>query len=185
VQKTYRDIFGWLNGNENILDLLLRLHRVETVLEIGSFLGHSACFFAGYDSVHQVTCVDPFREDAADPNLNNLVETLERLRLPRDFYHHFLENIRACGVESKISVLRGASAEVAAQVSVPPQDLIYVDGDHSYDGVVQDIKLWLPKARKVICGDDYCDRFPGLKQAVAEMLPEHRCSGNLWWYEVE
>ena len=36
-------------------------------------------------------------------------------------------------------------------------DMIYIDGDHRYDYVINDIKLWLPKIKKggIIAGHDY------------------------------
>ena len=36
-------------------------------------------------------------------------------------------------------------------------DFIYIDADHSYEGVVRDIQAWWPKVKKggLFCGDDY------------------------------
>ena len=36
-------------------------------------------------------------------------------------------------------------------------DFIYIDADHSYEGVVRDLKAWWPKIKKggLFCGDDY------------------------------
>lgn len=39
-------------------------------------------------------------------------------------------------------------------------DLVYIDGDHTYEGVKLDIEMYGPLARKVLCGDDYDPEVP-------------------------
>ena len=41
-------------------------------------------------------------------------------------------------------------------------DCVFVDADHTYDGVIADLKAWLPKVRKggIICGHDYAEVLP-------------------------
>ena len=51
-------------------------------------------------------------------------------------------------------------------------DFVYIDADHSYEGVKADIIAWLPKVKKnggYLCGHDY-GIFPGVKKAVDEMF---------------
>jgi len=53
-------------------------------------------------------------------------------------------------------------------------DFVFVDGDHSYNGVKKDIEMWLPKVKPSgwIGGHDYDHpRLPGVKKAVDEMFP--------------
>jgi hypothetical protein len=86
------------------------------------------------------------------------------------------------GVWEKIQVFRGHSAAAAEQA--PEVDLVYIDGDHSARGCRADIELYLPKTRKVICGDDYCDTYPGIKEATGALLPGHQSDGPFWWFEI-
>lgn len=77
-------------------------------------------------------------------------------------------------------------------------DFIYIDADHSYNGVVKDIEAWWPKIKKggLFCGDDYipdngdiwllvdgkqtyAGKF-GVRQAVTEFSVKH----NLKIYET-
>jgi len=57
-------------------------------------------------------------------------------------------------------------------------DLVFIDAEHSYEGVKQDIQLWKPllKSKGILCGHDYHGqygaRYPGVKQAVDELLGE-------------
>jgi len=53
--------------------------------------------------------------------------------------------------------------------------LIYIDGDHKYSAVKQDLDLWYPKIQHggFIVGDDYSNAFPGVKRAVNEFVKKH------------
>jgi len=69
-------------------------------------------------------------------------------------------------------------------------DLVFVDADHSYEGVRDDIEAWLPKVRKQgwIGGHDYKNidpRFGGVDKAVDERFPEVEADENYtWWVRV-
>lgn len=53
-------------------------------------------------------------------------------------------------------------------------DLIYVDGSHEYDDVCSDLKYAWPLLREggVIIGDDYCDHWSGVVDAVNEFFDD-------------
>jgi cephalosporin hydroxylase len=61
----------------------------------------------------------------------------------------------------------------AALEGEAPFDLILIDGDHSYEGVIQDVALVLPYAHKntLICFHDVnCKHVPGVRQAYDEVI---------------
>jgi hypothetical protein len=77
-------------------------------------------------------------------------------------------------------------------------DFVYIDADHSYEGVVKDIEAWWPKVKKggLFCGDDYipddgdiwlimgdtqtyAGKF-GVRKAITEFSTKH----NLKIYET-
>jgi predicted O-methyltransferase YrrM len=176
------EIFGWFDEhNREQLEKLIAQFQVRTVLEIGSLFGLSAAWFA--KRVEHVTCIDRWLEDAPEMSNNNQVDTLRQLGVPRDFYQVFLDNMAREGVEHKVTLIRGRSNEVADQA--PSVDLVYIDADHSYAGCLSDIRLYVPKARKIICGDDYGPRPGyGVMEAVTEVFPEHKNYGPFWWREL-
>ncbi len=68
-------------------------------------------------------------------------------------------------------ILRTTSLEAAKEVPDGSLDLVFIDGDHSYEAVRADIKAWLPKVRPggLLSGHDYdYPRFPGVAEAVTE-----------------
>jgi len=65
-------------------------------------------------------------------------------------------------------------------------DFIFIDADHSYEGVKRDITLWSPKVKKGghIVGHDI--DWEGVKRAVEELIPDYKTPGidNLWYIRV-
>ena len=63
------------------------------------------------------------------------------------------------------------AASPAAAALVPgPVDMVFIDGDHSYEAVRADIAAWRPLARRMLCGHDLhaSGAKPGVRQAVEE-----------------
>lgn len=55
-------------------------------------------------------------------------------------------------------------------------DFVYIDGDHEYSTVIQDIHLYYPKVRDggILAGHDYnCEKYPGVKKAVDELVTRY------------
>ena len=46
-----------------------------------------------------------------------------------------------------IIIKKGLSVEVARTITNESLDFVYIDGDHTYEGVVKDIKMYLPKIK--------------------------------------
>ena len=62
-------------------------------------------------------------------------------------------------------------------------DMVFIDGDHRYNKVLQDIKLWMPKTKKLISGHDW--HHPPIKKAIEETLGEVQVSKkNIWYKEL-
>lgn len=64
-------------------------------------------------------------------------------------------------------VLRGLSEEMASHC-VEPLDFVFIDANHSYDFVKQDLELWYPKVKEggLVSGHDW--QMNGVVQAVQE-----------------
>jgi hypothetical protein len=173
------EIFGWLlPENRRHLERLIAKHRVKTVLEIGTFQGLSASWFA--ERVEHVVCIDPFEGEWAP----------QYFGIPYWFFPGFRQNMIDHGLwydpcdrrPSKVIPIHGKSWEVAEFLG--SFDLIYIDGCHHYEAVCSDISLYLPKARAVLCGDDFkVNEDFGIIAAVTELVPNFQVDGGFWWWE--
>jgi hypothetical protein len=79
---------------------------------------------------------------------------------------------RVLPYRDRVTVLQGKSVSCADAVEDESLSMVYLDADHSYEGVRADLKVWLPKIRKggIIAGHDYLNPDYGVRQAVDEIL---------------
>jgi FkbM family methyltransferase len=79
----------------------------------------------------------------------------------RDDQYHYDCLIETCKNikpwEDRTHIIRMDSVKSADMFPDEYFDFIYIDADHSYEGVVKDIVAWWPKIKKggLFCGDDY------------------------------
>ncbi len=87
--------------------------------------------------------------------------------------------------------VKGHSAEVAQQFAPESFDYVYVDADHTYEGVMLDLAAWYPlvKVGGVFGGHDYANHTcPGVAQAVDEFFGKLSIILNVdprsgdWWF---
>ena len=167
------NIAGWFpDSNQKTLAKLIKDHDIKTVIEIGSFVGLSTVFFA--ERCEHVIAIEPFN---ALQNCDYLNDEMKKIA----------ENQRAeydkntAGFKN-IDTIASTSKQANRLPYFPDADLIYIDGSHKYEDVLEDIQIWLPKAKIVICGDDYSPWWPGVRQAVDEKLPEANKDDRLWYF---
>lgn len=110
------------------------------------------------------------------PSKHYLVDNWGTLQVPGDGsspqeWHN--RNYDSCMEKMKpfeeiIEVLRGPSWNMAQFVKDGTLDLLYIDGDHSFDGVIKDLSTWAQKVKKggIIAFHDYENRDYGVKDAV-------------------
>jgi len=156
-------------GEKWFLMGLARQCHATTYVEIGSYYGASSCFIARgielSNSGGRLFCVDTWMNDAMTEG-------------KRDTYRQFIDNTKPYG--SIITPLRCKSFEAAASLH-DTVDFLFVDGDHSYAGVVADIMAWLPKLshEAVVAFHDYA-WAEGVQRAVEELVwPVERSPGRL------
>lgn len=82
--------------------------------------------------------------------------------IARDFdvFSIFKNNLRILGLSDVVQVIRAASQDAIGQFADNSLDLVFIDADHCYAAIHDDIRLWLPKVRVggILCGHD-CERY--------------------------
>jgi predicted O-methyltransferase YrrM len=164
------DAVGFLTHEEGIK--LAELAQRKVCAELGSFKGRSACYIAPV--AISLLCVDTFKA-ANDGKLGEGQRQVERVTTLDTFKtntKHF----------SNIAVFIGEAADAAAKQSTA-FDFVFVDADHSYEGVLRDIELWWPllKSNGIMALHDYGGHWKGVTQAVDEKFVIEGRVGSLVW----
>ncbi len=164
-------IDGWMTEAE-LQWLYETAQRMESVVEVGSWKGRSThALSSGCPGV--VTAVDHFRGNAGYSDM--LQEAQDA-----DVYEQFLKNTRAL---SNVKVICASSLEGVKQIP-GLVDMVFLDAGHTEADIRADIRAWLPKCRKLICGHDYSNNFPEVQKVVDEELGEVQHVGSIWWQEL-
>ncbi len=161
---------GWLSDAQG--RALFRAAAQTTgrgaIVEIGSWKGRSTTWLASGARLagHRVYAVDPHHHSREYPE----AETLDE----------FLANLARNGLSDVVDPLVMTSEEAAAHIT-GPVELLFIDGDHSYETVRRDAELWLPRlidGGTVMFHDAATAAYDGPRRIVREMVcPSPRFQG--------
>jgi len=152
------------------------------IVEIGSWKGGSSVELAKankkYEKKASLYCIDTwdYREGYNHPELCKLAKG-------EDIYEAFKNNMR----DYSCTVLKGLSEMFLKQFENESVDLIFLDADHSYEAVKQDISNWWLKLRHdgIFCGHDYGRTEYGVTEAVNEFWDNVENPARSMWKVVK
>jgi len=130
-------------------------------VEIGVYEGINAGYYLQELDVKRVFLIDPFiAYEGYDPKKIGLKKGLA------DAEKTACVTLRR--YENKIRWIKMKSAEAAGLFLDESLDFVYIDGNHSYDSVREDVSLYYPKLKEggLFSGHDY--DYPDIKKAVDE-----------------
>ena len=145
------------------------------VIEIGSYLGKSAFFLGNAVKLSgngKLFAIDHFKGNKNKEHIykiNN--EDLSDLK------GIFLEHINKFELEGYVNLIDKPSHEASKEIKDNSVRLIFIDGDHSGEGVLNDIVSYKKKLKKnsIIIFDDYNqEKFPELVDVVNEFVSKEK-----------
>ncbi len=148
-----------------LLEFIDTLPADTRMVEIGCYAGESTALFI--TRVAHVTCIDPWKDyleynNADEPIVMRHMEDVERMF-----------DALVAAAPDRITKIKAPSIEAASQFADGSLDLVYIDGNHGYLDVLEDIAAWLPKVKPggLLAGHDYDQiRRPGVPRAVSEAM---------------
>ena len=167
-----RNVHGFLAENElGFLGTLAACTPAEgAIVEIGSFKGKSTVMLAtvaAYYGAGPVVAIDPHEGFAyLGPNVPQEPPTFDT----------FLASIKSAGIEHEVEVKRAYSRDAAKDWNRPIR-VLWIDGDHSYQGCKEDFDLFAPYLADgaVIAFHDTLNSFEGpIRVFVEDILRSDR-----------
>lgn len=171
----YESIRGYFDFEEVYDEFASRSKDGDFIVEVGSFLGKSACYLAQRikDSGKDVTllCVDKWPTSWTSEGGVTTDQPFE----------NFTSNVRQCGLSNYIVPIR-TSSKLASKLLCNDLSAVFIDASHVYDDVKDDIACWKPKIREggLIAGHDFGNTYPGVAKAVKEAFKNFRVIHQSW-----
>jgi hypothetical protein len=153
----YLNGYGGFNQLYGLYDLIKNNFKEDFIIcELGSFSGVSSELFA-------LTCKKIFCIDAWMP-YNDMVDPILTKQGEANFD-------KMAQKYTNIVKIKGDSSIEHTNFPNSFFDAVYIDANHAYISVKQDIQKWLPKIKNdgFICGHDY-DFLPDVQKAVDEIF---------------
>lgn len=171
---------GWFGWSDLYDRFVAESSDICFAVEVGIWQGRSTIYLA--DKIRQSQkpiffyAFDTFTGSAEHQSeiqqMNAQGKTLEGI---------FRDNLAASGNSDYVKAITLDSVSASQLFDDQSLDLIFLDACHDYDAVKADIAAWLPKVKPggLIAGDDYHPNWPGVIQAVDELLPGRTLEH--WW----
>jgi hypothetical protein len=161
------------------------------IAEVGVWRGKGANNILRLVPDAQLTLVDPWVAYAGPKPGETADARIDQAEMDR------IADAVARDFRGRARILRMPSVEAASLLHGAGEhfDLVFIDGDHTYEGCKTDVCAWWPLAASWIGGHDYLnprqapdgrDRFPGVTRAVDEAFGDAvtRGSDSTWWAPI-
>lgn len=132
-------------------------------VEVGSWKGKSAAYL-GVNIINsgkniKLHCVDTFGGSIEHTGVKEIVEGT--------LHATCVQNLEP--VSSVVEIFKIDSVSASKNYEDKSIEFVFIDGDHSYEAVMEDIAAWLPKVKPggILAGHDYGWHAP-IKKAVAD-----------------
>lgn len=166
MEHFYENISGWFSYDYIYKDIVEQVDNGALLVEIGSFKGKSTAYMA----VEIANSGKNIQFDAIDPMelLGHYAVSAEEK--PEEFEGYNAEDFlkRLDSVKNYFNLRQMTSEQATALYQDKSIDFIMIDGDHTYEGVANDIKNYLPKMKSggIMAFDDAYDDT--IKRAIQD-----------------
>lgn len=165
-----QDIQGWML--EDSLEWLYeRACGARLIIEVGCWYGRStAALLNGMPDFGRLVAVDPWQDGGEYVDAEKA-------------YHNFKSLFKRDIDNGRLIVMRMESRAAFEMLAEDTFDFVFIDGDHSYETVYQDIRHGMLALMEggIISGHDY-DTEAGVTEAVDEALRGFRRGPDSIWY---
>ena len=170
LNPEFNEIPGWFAYEELYNTMVDTAPNGSNFVEVGSWFGKSTNYLATKirESKNNInfTCVDTWKGTDDEELHQNIVNTFNG-----DIFYEFIDNTVLSNNYGTFNIIKDTSHNAANQFQNSSINFIMLDAGHSYESLMEDIKLWYNKVTPggIISGDDY-GVFGGVTQAADEFF---------------
>ena len=168
LMPDFNEIPGWFVYKPLYDKMVENAPFNSTFVEVGAWFGKSTNYLAGKikeskKNIH-FTTIDTFKGTQTEELHLNIVDNFNG-----DILYEFIDNTIISNNYGTFDIIKDESKNAATQFANESIEYLMIDGGHSYDEVMDDIRLWYNKVKPggVISGDDY-NIFEGVNRAADE-----------------
>jgi hypothetical protein len=156
-------------------DFIKTLNKDLIICEIGVFKGEFSKFIFDETNPKELHLIDIFEGMmcSGDKDGNNIVWT--------NLQDEYEKIVNSYSKNKNVTIHKGNSVDILNTFEDDHLDLVYIDGDHTYNGVKNDLESSYKKVKVGghICGHDYTSHmFEGVVRAVNEFCDEKKLKIN-------
>lgn len=180
----WRDIDGFFSDQDaaDYRALYSMLSDGAKTAEVGCFRGRSIVSIGEIikEKNIELYAIDPF-ESVSNPTYEEHGVQSKKEGMLRDF----TRNIQNNSLRPNVRVVPMLSISAALAMIARELELVFLDGDHSYEAVKSDIEAWGPLLKEggILCGHDWDEKgasWPGVHKAVVELLGWPSFREHIW-----
>lgn len=201
---SWEKIEGWFDWEDVYTEWAHNAKPDAVFVEVGVFLGRSLAFLLEQlrlvgNHTATVYAIDPWINDSYLKDRASWGgEFTEVSRTRGGPFEAFCATMRthASGDFDRVQVIRASSVQASRLFDIETIDYTWIDANHTYEFVREDIVVWLPKMKPggIIGGHDHTATYPGVIRACQERFGNnyeirssswiHRCPSKIKEYKM-
>ncbi len=152
-----------------------KLGKGVTGAEIGVYKGDNAEFILTLLEPTMLYLIDPWN-NFLDIDSNEIIG-----------YTHYIETQERLKLYGNKRLIKKTSKEANKLFNNEELDFVYIDADHHYEAIKNDLNLWYPKVKKggILSGHDYHESMECVVKAVNEFCAKNNLqlmyASTDWW----
>lgn len=152
----------------HIFNYLGYTRGVEVGVDKGAF---SLQLLSSMPEIKELIGVDPYIDNFGSDHRPGHFDQIGENR-----YSEAINNLKEFIQKGKCTIVKDYSANASKLLDKESIDFVYIDGDHSLEGIYTDLYSWTPKVKigGIVAGHDYKDGpKSGIEDYFGEQLPFH------------
>ncbi len=166
---------SWKNLYYDVLPQVIRNHGYQNIVEIGVALGGHAETILQHTNITNYFGIDPYVPYDPNDGFQQDVGNYSTLGIQFNFnsLFHWVRDVRLERFGDRCNLIRKTSLTARSDFPDESLDCVFIDGDHRYEAVFNDLEAWFPKLKKghLMIGDDYW--MPAVSSAVDTFFATH------------